>query len=114
MLVGGEEGGRWIGGMERQLRALAMSPFIRQELRMLVAKENYEDLQVVKELIEAGKIRPVVDRTYSLSQTPEAIRYMEEGAARAERWSSRCPRVEKPSLARAGLDDAEDVSLRIV
>jgi 2-desacetyl-2-hydroxyethyl bacteriochlorophyllide A dehydrogenase len=84
VLVGGEEGGRWIGGMERQLRALAMSPFIHQKLRMFVAKENYEDLQVLKELIEAGKITPIVDRTYSLSQTPEAIRYMEEGRARGK------------------------------
>jgi NADPH:quinone reductase-like Zn-dependent oxidoreductase len=84
VLVGGEEGGRWIGGMERQLRALATSPFVRQKLRMFVAKERYQDLLVLTELIEAGKVTPIIDRTYPLPETPEAIRYLEEGRARGK------------------------------
>jgi NADPH:quinone reductase-like Zn-dependent oxidoreductase len=84
VLLGGEGGGRWIGGMDRQVRALAISPFVSQKLRMFVAREHYEDLQVLTELIEAGKITPVIDRTYPLSEAPEAIRYMEEGQARGK------------------------------
>jgi NADPH:quinone reductase-like Zn-dependent oxidoreductase len=84
VLVGGEGGGRWIGGMDRQVRALAISPFVRQRLRMFVAKEHYEELQVLTELIEAGKIAPIIDRTYPLSEAPEAIRYLQEGKARGK------------------------------
>lgn len=84
VLVGGEGGGRWIGGMDRQVRALAMSPFIRQRLKMFIAREHYEELQVLTELIEAGKITPVIDRTYPLSEVPEAIRYLQEGRARGK------------------------------
>jgi NADPH:quinone reductase-like Zn-dependent oxidoreductase len=84
VLVGGEGGGRWIGGMERQVRALAVSPFVRQKLKMFVAREHYAELQVLSELIEAGKITPVIDRTYPLSQAADAIRYLEKGNARGK------------------------------
>ena len=84
VLVGGEGGGRWIGGMERQVWALAISPFVRQKLKMFVAREHYEELQVLSELIEAGKITPVIDRTYPLSQAADAIRYLEKGNARGK------------------------------
>jgi NADPH:quinone reductase-like Zn-dependent oxidoreductase len=84
VLVGGEGGGRWIGGMERQVWALAISPFVRQKLKMFVAREHHEELQVLSELIEAGKITPVIDRTYPLSQAADAIRYLEKGHARGK------------------------------
>jgi NADPH:quinone reductase-like Zn-dependent oxidoreductase len=84
ILVGGEGGGRWIGGMERQVHALAISPFVQHRLRMFIVKEHYEDLQFLTELIEAGKITPVIDRTYPLSDVPEAIRYLEAGHARGK------------------------------
>jgi NADPH:quinone reductase-like Zn-dependent oxidoreductase len=84
VLVGGEEGGRWLGGMDRQLRMLLLSPFVGQTLRLLISKENQEDLLALTELIEAGKVTPVIDRTYSLSEAPKAIRYMEEGHARGK------------------------------
>jgi NADPH:quinone reductase-like Zn-dependent oxidoreductase len=84
VLVGGEGGGRWIGGMDRQVRALTISPFVGQRLRMLIAREHYEELQVLTELIEAGKITPVVDRTYTLSEAADAIRYLDEGRARGK------------------------------
>jgi len=51
---------------------------------MFVAREHYEELQVLTELIEAGKITPVIDRTYPLSEVPEAIRYLQEGQARGK------------------------------
>ncbi|MGH9262336.1 MAG: NAD(P)-dependent alcohol dehydrogenase [Acidimicrobiales bacterium] len=84
VLVGGEGGGRWIGGMDRQVRALAISPFVPQRLRMFIAREHYEELLFLTELIEAGKITPVIDRTYPLSEVPEAIRYLHAGQARGK------------------------------
>ncbi len=84
VIIGGEAGGRWFGGTERNLRALMLSPFVRQKLRSLFAKGRKEDLQSLKELVEAGKVTPVIDRTYPLSEAPEAIRYLEEGHARGK------------------------------
>jgi NADPH:quinone reductase-like Zn-dependent oxidoreductase len=85
VIVGGEGGGRWLGGFDRQiLRAPAVSAFSRQRLRPLVSKERRADLLVLKELIEAGKVTPVIDRTYPLGEAPEAIRYLEEGHARGK------------------------------
>jgi NADPH:quinone reductase-like Zn-dependent oxidoreductase len=66
------------------LRAPAMSAFSRQRLRSLVSKERSEDLLVLTELIEAGNLTPVIDRTYPLREAPEAIRYLEEGHARGK------------------------------
>ena len=85
VIVGGEGGGRWLGGFDRQiLRAPVVSAFSRQRLRSLVSKERSEDLVVLKELIEAGKVTPVIDRTYPLGEAPEAIRYLEAGHARGK------------------------------
>jgi NADPH:quinone reductase-like Zn-dependent oxidoreductase len=85
VIVGGEGGGRWLGGFDRQiLRAPVLSAFVRQQLRPFVSKERSEDLVVLKELIEAGKVTPVIDRTYPLSEVPEAIRYLEEDHARGK------------------------------
>jgi NADPH:quinone reductase-like Zn-dependent oxidoreductase len=85
VIVGGEGGGRWLGGFDRQiLRAPLLSALVRQRLRPLVSKERREDLLVLKELIEAGKVTPVIDRTYPLSEVPQAIRYLEEGHARGK------------------------------
>jgi NADPH:quinone reductase-like Zn-dependent oxidoreductase len=63
---------------------LVMSRFVSQKMTTFTAKENKEDLVVLKELIEAGKVTPVIDRTYPLSEVPEAIRYLEEGHARGK------------------------------
>lgn len=79
VIVGGENGGRWIGGVDRQLRAMMLSPFVSQKLTTFVSMENPEDLQHVKELAEAGTITAVVSKTFPLSQVPDAIRYLEQG-----------------------------------
>ena len=84
VIAGGETGGRWLGGTDRQLRALLLSRFVSQKLTTFICRENHEDLIVLKELIEAGKITPVIDRTYPLSEAPEAIRYLEQGHARGK------------------------------
>jgi len=84
VIIGGEGSGRWLGGTDRQLRAMILSPFVGQKLGTFVNKENHEDLIVLKELIESGKVTPVIDRTYPLAEVPEAIRYLEQGHARGK------------------------------
>jgi 2-desacetyl-2-hydroxyethyl bacteriochlorophyllide A dehydrogenase len=84
VIVGGETRGRWLGGADRQLRAVLMSGFVGQKLKTFICKENHEDLTVLKELIESGKVTPVVDRTYPLTEAPEAIHYLELGHARGK------------------------------
>jgi NADPH:quinone reductase-like Zn-dependent oxidoreductase len=84
LLSSGESDGRWVGPMDRILKALVLAPFVSQRLSSFLAKSTTEDLQVLKELIEAGKVSPVIDRTYPQSEVPEAIRYLEEGHARGK------------------------------
>jgi NADPH:quinone reductase-like Zn-dependent oxidoreductase len=84
VIAGGETDGRWLGGIDRQLRALLLSPFVGQKLGTFISRENHEDMIVLKDLIEAGKVTPVIDRTYPLSEVPEAIRYMRMGHARGK------------------------------
>jgi NADPH:quinone reductase-like Zn-dependent oxidoreductase len=84
VIVGGETDGRWLGGLDRNIRALLLSPFLGQKLRLLVNSENYKDIIVLKELIEAGEITPAIDRTYPLGEAPKAIHYLEEGHARGK------------------------------
>jgi NADPH:quinone reductase-like Zn-dependent oxidoreductase len=84
VIAGGETSGRWLGGSDRQLRALLLSRFVDQTLTTFIAKENHEDLLVLTELIASGKITPVIDRSYPLTDAPEAIRYLEQGHARGK------------------------------
>jgi NADPH:quinone reductase-like Zn-dependent oxidoreductase len=84
VLVGGERGGRWLGGMERNVGALLLSPFVRQNLRGLISVERAEDLELLRELIEAGTVRPVVERTFPLAAAADAIRHLHAGRARGK------------------------------
>jgi len=85
VIVGGEGGGRWTGGfLGQMLRAPLLSLFVGQRLRGLVSKEKQEDLVALTKLLEAGKITPVIDRTYPLIEAPDAIRYLEQGHARGK------------------------------
>jgi NADPH:quinone reductase-like Zn-dependent oxidoreductase len=84
VIVGGEGGGRWLGGFLRNLRAPLVSRFVGQRLRMLASKPNQKDLQILRELIEAGKLRPLVGRTYRLGEVPEAMRALEAGTTRGK------------------------------
>jgi NADPH:quinone reductase-like Zn-dependent oxidoreductase len=83
VLVGGEGGDRWIG-IGRSLQALVVSRFVSHKLRPVSSKPNQADLQLLKDLIERGKVTPVIDRTYPLSEAPDAIRYLHEGRARGK------------------------------
>jgi NADPH:quinone reductase-like Zn-dependent oxidoreductase len=85
VVVGGDGGGPITGGFFRGLlRGPLMSLFVRQKMLQLNTKERAEDLVALNELIEAGKIRPVIDRTYSLIEAPDAIRYLAEGHPRGK------------------------------
>jgi NADPH:quinone reductase-like Zn-dependent oxidoreductase len=72
------------GGMGYVFKAYLLSPFMHQQGSPFMSTPNHEDLVVLKELIEAGKVTPVIDRTYSLSETLEAFRYLDEGHARGK------------------------------
>jgi NADPH:quinone reductase-like Zn-dependent oxidoreductase len=83
VIVGAEDAGNWLG-IRRQLRAAALSPFLRQKLGFFISKERRQDLEELGKLVEAGTIRPVVDRTFPLEEVSEAIRYLREGHARGK------------------------------
>ena len=71
-------------GMRYIIKALMLSLFVRQQGRPYISVPKHEELVVLKDLIEAGKVKPVIDRTYPLSETPEALRYLDEGHARGK------------------------------
>ncbi len=79
VLIGGEGGDRWMGGFDRHFRAMALSRFVRQDLKMLAAAERGEDLVALNELIEAGKLTPIIDRVYPLAEAADAMRHLESG-----------------------------------
>jgi NADPH:quinone reductase-like Zn-dependent oxidoreductase len=81
---GGPNDGRFIGPMGRPIKALIVSPFVSQKFGMLLAQLNHDDLAYLVDLMQSGKVTPVIDRTYRLDQMPEAIRYLEQGHARGK------------------------------
>lgn len=83
VIVGGEGGGRWTG-MSRQLRALALSPFTRQRLTMVVAKEHHAGLDRLVELVASGRVVPAVERTFPLAEASAAMRHLVAGKARGK------------------------------
>ncbi|MFF3327026.1 NAD(P)-dependent alcohol dehydrogenase [Streptomyces sp. NPDC002889] len=84
VIVGGEGGGKWLGGTDRQLRALLLSPFVGHRLRGLASRQPHSDLRLLAELIEAGSVTPVIERTYPLADVPAAVHYLAEGHARGK------------------------------
>ena len=84
VLVGGPNKGRWVGPLTGVLKAVVVSRFVSQKLRPFLAHSSKADLIVLRELLAAGKVAPVIDRSYPLSDVPEAIRYLEEGHARGK------------------------------
>ena len=83
VLGGGEGSGRWIGGT-RQLRAMLTAPFVRHRIRSLLALVRETDLLALCELVDAGKVKPAVDRTFALSEAAQAIDYVVAGKARGK------------------------------
>ena len=84
VLVGGEDGGDLTGGMGRQLRAVMLSPFVRQRFAWSIAQERAEDLTRLAPWLEAGEVTPSIDGTYPLERAPEAMRHLEAGHVRGK------------------------------
>ncbi|MBP2324364.1 NADPH:quinone reductase-like Zn-dependent oxidoreductase [Kibdelosporangium banguiense] len=86
LLCGGGiyEGGSLFGPMRLVIKARFVSPFVRHRLRLVMAEASTENRTALRELLELGKVKPVVDRTYQLAETAEALRYLEEDHARAK------------------------------
>ena len=79
LVMSSGDGGRWLGPLGRMLKAKIANPFVSQSMSFLSAVENHADLVVLKTMLESGAIRPVIDRTYSLSQATDAIRHVDAG-----------------------------------
>jgi NADPH:quinone reductase-like Zn-dependent oxidoreductase len=83
IIAAGPEG-CWLGPLTRFIDALILSPFVSQKLVPFVARPNKQDLMVMLDLIGSGKVAPVIDRRYSLSEVSQAVRYVEQGHARGK------------------------------
>jgi NADPH:quinone reductase-like Zn-dependent oxidoreductase len=83
VVVGVKDTGRWFG-LGRQVKALLLSPFVGPRMRVFLVRHNREDLAVLKELVEAGKVTPVIDRRFALRNVPEALRCQGDGHAQGK------------------------------
>ena len=82
---GGVNEGRWLGpGLTHALNAMFLSKFVSQKMGMMLAELNQKDLTALADLMQSGKVTPVIDRTYTLSELPQAIEYLEQGHARGK------------------------------
>ncbi|PYJ16008.1 MAG: alcohol dehydrogenase [Verrucomicrobia bacterium] len=81
---GGPNDSRWIGPFGRVINTMILSPFVSQKMGMMMADPSQKDLAVLAVMMQSGKVKPVIDRTYKLSEVPEAIRYLEQGHARGK------------------------------
>ncbi|MFG2414895.1 NAD(P)-dependent alcohol dehydrogenase [Streptomyces goshikiensis] len=84
VLIGGENGGRWLGGMDRVLRAVLLNPFVRHTLKPFMASESKADLDVLRQHVEAGTVTPAIQRTCPLAETAQAIDQLHRGEARGK------------------------------
>ncbi len=81
---GGPNDNRWIGPFGRVINAKLISPFISQKMGMMMAEVKKDDLKFLADLMEAGKVKTVIDRTYKFSEIPAALAYLEQGHARGK------------------------------
>ena len=84
VIVGSASRDPWIGAFRAILKPIVYAPFVSQDVKFFVATLNRPDLAVLAELLQAGKLKPVIDRTYEVSDAREAIRYLDEGHARGK------------------------------
>ena len=84
LILNSGTGAHGIGMLIRLVKPLVLSPFLRQNLRRYLSVATHDDLVVLKELVESGKMRPVIDRKYPLHETPAALAYIEGGHARGK------------------------------
>jgi NADPH:quinone reductase-like Zn-dependent oxidoreductase len=83
LVIAGGEGARWTG-VGRQLRALALSPLVRQRLTMFISRPRPADLDTLRQLAESGQVTPVIDGTFPLAEAPQAIRRLDAGQVRGK------------------------------
>ncbi len=83
VMIGGPKG-QWISPMDKLVKAKVLSAFVSQEMSKMLADLNKQDLTILADLMQSGKVTPVIDRRYKLSEVPEAIRYVEKGHARGK------------------------------
>jgi len=81
---GGPNDSRWVGPFGRVIHALILSPFFSQEMGMMMADPSQKDLTVLGDMMQSGKVKAIIDRTYKLSEVPAAIAYLEQGHARGK------------------------------
>ena len=81
---GGVKDDPWFGALVRPIKSVLMSKFVSQQMSPMLADMNRKDLTILADLIQSGKVKPVIDRTYPFDQLPEAMRYLEEGHARGK------------------------------
>ena len=81
---GGPDDGNWIGPLSRPIKALFMAPFVSQTFTMMMAEPKQSDLKILADLMQAGKVTPVIDRRFKLSEVVDAFRYLEKGHARGK------------------------------
>lgn len=81
---GGPDAGNWVGPMLGPVKALLMSPFVSQQMGMMLAELNAQDLAALGAMLQSGEVTSVIDRTYTLDQLPEALAYLEKGRARGK------------------------------
>lgn len=84
LVVAGGGSGKWFRPMALLLKAVVVGPFVRQQLRYFMAVVTTEDLETLSTLVTSGDVVPLIDRTYSLSETPAALGYLEQGHARGK------------------------------
>lgn len=84
VMVGSTSRGPWLGPLVRPLTALVLDPFVSQRFEMLLSEFNPDDMNVLREMLEDGRLRSVIDRRYTLAEVPEAIAYLETGRARGK------------------------------
>jgi NADPH:quinone reductase-like Zn-dependent oxidoreductase len=83
VMIGGPKG-RWIAPLDTVVRAFLLKPFVEQEMKFMISEINRDDLLMLRDLMQAGKVTPVIDKTYPLERTSEAVAYVETGRARGK------------------------------
>lgn len=84
LILNSGTGANGVGMLVRLVKPLVLSPFARQSLRRYLSRPNHDDLDVLKELVESGKLKLVIDKTYPLTETAAALAYIEAGHARGK------------------------------
>jgi NADPH:quinone reductase-like Zn-dependent oxidoreductase len=84
VIIGGPSGDPWIGPMAAPLKASVVGPFVDQEMVFLMAELNQADLQILSDLMQSGKLTPVIDRSFALKDISAAMTYLEAGRARGK------------------------------